>query len=782
MHEFLNSFNKLEFDKVKRNMQRYALSDFGREHIENLVPSSESGTIKRNLTFVSEMKTLLESDEPLPLDTINDIRLGLQRSSIENYVLSPEELRSISCVLESSRRIQIYFVRREKCYPQLFAMLKDIHINKVLEYNINQAIDEEGKVKNSASKELATVRRQIVERNESLRKNLESILQKFVDKGWAQEEIITTRDGRMVVPVKSEHKNHVPGFIHSSSSSGATVFIEPTETLELNNDILTLYFQEQREIEKILRELTNQVRGAKENILFNVKVLGELDFIYAKAKYSIQIIGAEPQIKSSGTLKLIAARHPILLQKHKREEVIQLDIEIGNDFNTLIITGPNAGGKSVAMKTAGLLSLLAQSGCHIPASPESEIRIFTDIFVDVGDEQSIENDLSSFSSHLSNLKIILENTNDSSLVLIDEIGSGTDPAEGSSLAAAILEKLSTVGCITIATTHHGMLKAFAFETPLIQNGAMEFDQETLRPTYRFVHGIPGSSYAIEMADRLDFPKETVARSKEFMGSDANKLENLIIDLEHRSQEMKRDFDEVQKDKNRLTQLIELYENRVSGLEREIREMKARALEEAQLIIKKANAAIENTVREIREHAAEKSIIKLVKEDVRQLEEEFNQLKKVLSPIDVNNIIFNIGDNIHLKNSNAVGEIVSIVDKDHYLVLIGDLKMRLTRDEIDLAPSPAAQRITPPSITGSNDIKREIDLRGMYGDEAISVVDKFIDNAILSGLHRVDIIHGKGTGSLRLKVTDYLKGNNRIKTFRLGEWNEGGTGVTVVELK
>jgi len=783
MRDFLNAYQKLEFDKVKKYIQRYTISDIGREHVDKLIPSSSPEEVNANLANVSEMKLLLESDDPLPLENIFDIRTSLHRATIEDYILSAAELNRIVLVLKTSKALSVYFARRAQAYPLLSARVKLIRMQNIIEYNIRRAIDEDGKIKDSASKELASIRRQMSEKRGMLKKGLESMLKAVAGKEWVQDEIITTRDGRMVIPVKVEHKNRVPGFIHSSSASGATVFIEPTETLELNNDICTLQFQEQREIDKILKELTEQVRGAKAEILQNLQILAEIDFIHAKAKYSIEILGSAPALKLQGSFQLKKAYHPILLQKHSRKETVPLDIEFTDQFNTLVITGPNAGGKSVAMKTVGLLLIMAQAGCHIPASSESEIRIFSEIFVDMGDEQSIEDDLSSFSSHLKNLNLILENARNTSLILIDEIGSGTDPLEGSSLAASVLECLTTIGALNIVTTHHGTLKTFAYENSRIQNGAMEFDQATLRPTYRFRAGIPGSSYAIEMAERMNMPAAIIKRSRELKGSSANKLENLIVDLEKQSQDLKKKLDIVNEEKGRLDGLNLIYQNRVKTLEKELKEIKLKAINEAKFIVEKANAIVEKSVREIKENAADKQVIKKAKEELKTAVREFNTMKEEISaPPEM--VEFQVGEHVALKESNTLGEITSIAGENHYMVLVGGLRVRIKRQDLEHAPSANVKRPVSSSTiqVQSSQVKREIDLRGMYGDEAINAVDKFLDDAILAGLHRIDIIHGKGTGALRKKITEHLKTNSTVKSFRLGEWNEGGSGVTIVELE
>lgn len=778
----LHSFLKLEFDKILLHLQKYAVSSFARESIASLAPSSSIEEIRSNLAHLTEMKRLLEAEDPLPLDQLPDVRTSLHRSSIENFVLSGIELSKIALFLESSRKISGYFSNRGEKYPLLAQAVHRVFSDRVLEFNISRAIDEDGAVKDGATRELESIRRQIIEKSAYLQKRLESMLREIAGKDWAQEEIITTREGRMVIPVKSEYKGRVPGFIHSSSASGATVFIEPTETLDLNNDIRTLQFQEQREIEKILRELSGQVASVRVDLLGNVEALGWLDFVASKARYSIEIMGTEPIITVASRLKLIDARHPLLLQKHERSEVVPLSLELGDQVKTIVISGPNAGGKSVAMKTVGINVLLAQAGCHIPASSGSEIPVFEELFVDIGDEQSIENDLSSFSSHLENMKEMLEHVTPASLVLIDEIASGTDPTEGSSLASAILEHLTQLGCLTIVTTHHGSLKSFASNTPGVENAAMEFDHETLRPTYRFKLGIPGSSYALEMAERLSLQRSIVARAKELRGGDVFNIDKLVLGLQQREQELKTTLEASALESARLSGLKKSYEEKLSALKQEVREIKQQAVREAKEIVAKANTAIERTVKDIREKSADKQVIRAAKEEIRSIVREVNMAGDELAESGEPLIYdYAVGQSVKLRQGSATGEILDRIDKEHYLVLAGGIKMKVRRVELMPAGKPAAARPAMRPLPENTGPRREIDLRGMYGDEAVTAIEKLFDEAVLAGLHRVDIIHGKGTGALRKRVTGFLKNHPSVKSFRLGEWNEGGSGVTVVEL-
>jgi DNA mismatch repair protein MutS2 len=497
------------------------------------------------------------------------------------------------------------------------------------------------------------------------------------------------------------------------------------------------------------------------------------------------VLGVQPKIVESGKMKLVLGRHPLLLMAHGYQGTVPLDLELGGEYNTLVISGPNAGGKSVAMKCAGLLVLMAQVGLHIPASDQSVVRVFKKMFVDIGDEQSIENDLSTFSSHLKNLRQIAEGADNESLVLIDEIGSGTDPAEGGAIAAAMLETLTRRGSCTIATTHHGALKVFAFETDGVENGAMEFDQATLTPTYRFKAGIPGSSYALEMADRLGLDKALLARSRELLGAQQTKLEGLIGELEASAQQYRRELEELREDKTRVDGLMTQYESKIAAQSKELKEVKRQALDEAKQIVDRANAVIERSIREIKETKAEKGTLKSVRQEVADL--KLNIQKEEASVPEesagVSEEQLAVGSKVQIMEGGEIGEVQSI-DGKSAVVVFGIVKMKVAVSELHITRDQRTQRKSESFVQNEKPerIPTDIDLRGMNGDEALPLVDKFIDTAMLAGLHRIDIIHGKGTGALRKKVTEFLANHPSVKSFHLGEWNEGGTGATVVELK
>ena len=786
MIEFRSAAEKLEFRKILNRLQAYASSDLGKHAAEHAEPLQSLAEVELELDLVDEMKRLLESDDPLPIDGLKDIREPLQRTNAENSILLASDLLPIASTLQTSRNIRSFVQKRSDSYRRLAELTDKIVINKILEYNITEAIDENGLVKDSASKELRAVRGEIVSMYESLRKQLVRILKEVSEQGFTQDDIITTREGRMVIPVKSEQKKSVPGFVHSSSASGSTVFVEPVETLSLNNEIRELHFREQREIERILRTLTAQVREVRGDIAEGLVILEHLDLIYAKARYSIEIKGNKPHLKESGSLKISEARHPVLLLKHPREKVIPLSIEIGGNVGTLLITGPNAGGKSVAMKTVGMLVLMLQSGLHVPASPDSEFPMFTKLFVDIGDDQSIEDDLSTFSSHILRLKTIIESADNESLVLIDEIGAGTDPVEGGALAAAILRRLTRAGAVTIATTHQVSLKAFAHESDRMENGAMEFDQRSLTPTYRFRMGVPGSSYALEIARRLGFSPELIDEAEEMTGEQKSRLEKLILDLENRSQSLSVQLEAVEDERLKLNTLVNSYESKLDLLKKELAQIRIKAIEEAKEIVSKANAVIEKSVMEIRQHQAEKKSITDSKKEIKALEDEIQTIEKSLEEFGADaphaNSSYIVDGSVKVKSNGQIGKILHLPDSNGMMqIAVGNIKLRIHLKDVEPAPKTGVAAETTSGQVLEVVAQREVDVRGLYGEEALEIVDKFLDNAMLAGLHRVDIIHGKGTGALKKKIGSFLKADKRIKAHRLGEWNEGGDGVTVVEL-
>jgi DNA mismatch repair protein MutS2 len=779
-YDFVDVLRKLEFDKVVERISKLAYSESGRQQALRLSPQHDHALIALELRKVSEAKELLIAEDAIPIDGFKNVVTALKKTSVENQVLTIVELLEIAATIRVSRTLKIFLAKRVSQYPTVGVYHERLYADKIVEHHIFDALDERGFVKDTASRELREIRRSMVFANEALRKKLESILRNVAQQEYLQDDIVTTRDGRFVIPIKSEYKHSVPGFIHSSSSSGATVFVEPAESLELNNALRELQLREQREIHRILADLTKQVSEIRDPLTVSYSALIELDVIFARGKYSIEVCGNPPLLSPVPRIKLTNARHPILLQHLKRDKTIPLSIELGGHTQTLIITGPNAGGKTVTMKTVGLLALCAQSGIHIPADSDSEIFPFQKIFVDIGDDQSIENDLSTFSSHLNSLHKILADADAESLILIDEIGAGTDPSEGSALAAAVLQDLTVRQAITIATTHHGILKVFAHETSGMSNASMEFNQESLMPTYRFRSGIPGSSYAFELAERLGISHNLLNQARAQMGDEKTKLESLLQNLERQAQEYQIQLHQTAKEKERLESLVLSYEQKTLQLKRELGTIRKKAVEEAKEIVQQAHLKVEQSVKEIRESGAQQNIVRSSRQILKKLGEDLENYTIEEEKVTQHAENINKGDIVRIRDGHESGEVQEIQGK-HAVILSGNARLRIPL--ADLHREQKRQKIidTSPLSIRAPEAANEIDLRGLLGDEAIVLVQAFLDNAYAAGLHRVDIIHGKGTGALRKKIGEFVKSYPHVKAFRLGEWNEGGTGVTVVEL-
>jgi DNA mismatch repair protein MutS2 len=783
---FADAIEKLEFEQITHFISGLTSSSLGKENILELYPSTIPAEIRDELNRVKEMQGLLEAEDSPPIDMIEDCRAAIHRSAIEGSLIASEDFRKIHFVLSTLRKLRTFFIKREERAPLLFALGEQLYEDKMLEYHIDRVVDEEGTIKDSASKELRVIRQEIIEKSGHLRRRMESILKRASDEDMVMEELVTMRDGRMVLPVRAEYKRQVQGFIHSSSASGQTVYIEPTETLELNNEIRDLQFAEVREVNRILTDLTNKLRPAGPLILLSITLYAEIDSLYARARYARDTFGCSPAVTAASPLRLYHAKHPILLMHKKYAEVIPLDITLEPPGTTIVITGPNAGGKSVTMKTVGLLALMAQSGIPVPCDPRSELPIYSDIFVDIGDEQSVENDLSTFSSHVKRLQHITENAGMHSLVLIDEIGTGTDPSEGSALGAAVLEFLTQRKAHVIATTHHGFLKAFAHEQPGMQNAAMEFDIASLEPTYRFKAGLPGSSYAFEITQRHGLREAIIVRAREILGSQSQALENLLADLERKTIASETQLRMSDLLKEKYEALAAEYAEKMTTAKKEANSIKQEALEHADSLLREANSLIENLVRELREKNADRTVIKAAQDQLHEsrseIIRELDEYREAESVTGEPNRRFRSGDSVYqTTNPNLTGIVVEDQRTDHVTVAFGNMKMKLDAHNLRFVEQKQERVYVATQMMDLPDTN-EIDIRGMYGDEAVKELDSFLYQAYLAGLKRIDIIHGKGTGALRKRVHEYLKDLPFIAKYQLGEWNEGGSGCTRVIFK
>ncbi len=782
-----HTLDVLEFNRVLEIISSYSSSELGKEEVLATVPSDQPENIERELDLTSELIDILRFDDPLPTQGIRDIRPILAKIAKVGATLDSEDLFPLKDFLTASRLIQGYISSRSEKYPSLNRELSEIRPYKELEQKISSIVDENGRIRDSASPLLRRIRSELTSSRERLREKLNKLLDSLPE-GVLSDRIITIRDGRYVIPVRDSQKNRVGGLIHDRSDSGATVFVEPISTLERNNRIRELELSERREIERILRDLTADIQSARDGITGNLGTLKRFDYIYSKASFAVDFGANVPILNTEGNISLKKGRHPLLVHRHRGEDyrIVPLDIELGADFDVLVITGPNAGGKTVALKTVGLITLMAQSGIPVTAGPESEVAIFGKIFADIGDEQSIESDLSTFSSHVRQLVKVCHHSDSDTLALLDEIGAGTDPELGSALAISVLELLAGSGVKTIATTHHGALKLFAHSHNRIRNGSMQIEPETLQPTFVFRPGLPGSSYTFEIARKLGIPEEVILRAERRSGPGTKKLEDLIADLSKSyirySEEMRRH----EEARTKLEGLVSEYEEKLRSIRKEERKLKKEALEASRKILSEANALIERTVTDLRRSKAEKESIKKARLSIadssRKVEEEIRAMEEVSYRKPDN---LEQGDTVWLEDVGLNGKVVKIDgEKGEVQVQAGSAKLTMPIEGLRKVASKKAEDRATVSIRtpSASKLSPELEIRGMTFDEAMPILDKYLDDAYLARLERVTIIHGKGTGALREKVGKFLKGHPRVKSQRLGAWNEGSDGVTIVDIK
>ncbi len=778
------TLNKLEFVKVLSFIAKYVYTENGKKIVSETRPMNSAEEIILEGELVSEAKEfLIELDVP-PINYLPFLDEVLSRSRIKGAVLTAKQIRDIADLAGMSRALFQYLKNRgeDSKLPGIFE--NELFVDKVFEHHIRQIFDESGDIADNASAKLKSIRKEIRDKNENLRKSVNRILKKFSEEFLVQEEYVTQRDGRIVLPVKAEHKRHVRGFIHSESATGQTVYIEPEETLELNNEILTLTFAEKREIERILRKITEMIGEKSELLKISLNAVSRLDAIFAKARYSTEIIGSFPEIDNNKTFRIIKGRHPILLKKLGRENTVPLDLEIG-DNNVVLITGPNAGGKTVVLKNTGLLTALVMSGIHIPADPDSNFHFISAVLLDIGDEQSIEEDLSTFSSHLTNIREILKSADNESLVLLDEIGTGTDPAEGAALGITTLQELKKSGARVLATTHHGSLKIMANELEGFENASMEFDSGELRPTYLFRQGVPGSSYAFEVAARIGLPDEFLKSARKYLDSDKFKVEKFLIELEEKSRKYQAELNTLEKENIRLKGLANLYQKKVEKLQSEEKEIIRKAKEEARQYVSDVNKRVEKAIREIRESAADKKV-------VREKRNEISEIVKKNVVVEEDKVIekpsrgyYEKGDYVQIKETGTKGEIIDISsNKKDALLLVGSLRMKVKtinlipskKKDTDKISSPRNYNLSP-HISGTR-----LDIRGWKPEEAEFEVIRFLDESWALSLQRVEILHGKGTGALKKSVHDILKKHENVSDYYFENIEFGGEGITIVEFR
>ncbi|WP_283683758.1 endonuclease MutS2 [Parablautia sp. Marseille-Q6255] len=795
----------LEYHKIIQKLTDFAGSQPGKALCRGLVPSSDISEIRRMQRETSDATARLYRKGTISFSGLSDIRGSLKRLEVGSS-LNIEELLRVCSLLETTNRVKSWarsdnsqiVNNEEQTEDSLEQMFTDLQPLTPLASEIRRCILSEEEISDDASPGLRQVRRSMRLTNDKIRTQLASYVNGST-RNYLQDAVITQRNGRFCIPVKAEYRGQVPGMIHDQSSTGSTLFVEPMSIVKLNNDLRELEIKEEKEIEIVLSTLSGLVAEQTEPLNYNVLLLTELDFIFARAQLSRSYNGTEPDFNTDGRINIKKGRHPLLDPK----KVVPVDIRLGDDFSLLVISGPNTGGKTVSLKTVGLFTLLGQAGLHIPAFDHSELSVFTEVYADIGDEQSIEQSLSTFSSHMTNIVSFWEQADEHSLVLFDELGAGTDPTEGAALAIAILSNLHRRGIRTIATTHYSELKVFALSTPGVQNGSCEFNVETLRPTYRLLIGVPGKSNAFAISQKLGLPDYVIEEARGHISQEDESFEDVISDLEESRATIEKEQEEINRYKQEIETLKQRLERKEDRLEASREAILQKAREEAQTILREAKEFADESIRKYNKLGKESDASRQMEQERAKLREKMSGLeknigvkaakkpKKELTAKDLR-----IGDRVKVLSMNLTGTVSTLPDaRGNLFVQMGILRSQVKLSDLEKLPdepSPYSARTNLSSGTrsGSSKVKMaksysisaEINLLGRTTDEAIAELDKYLDDAYIAHLSPVRIVHGKGSGALRKAVHQYLRRQKHVASYRLGEFGEGDAGVTIVEFK
>ena len=792
------SLTTLEFDKIINMLVECAATGGAKSRARALTPTSDYDIVLERQTKTDDAKRLINA-KGYPSFSAEESVVPSAERAYKGAVISPRELLNIASMLRSARMMLDYISADKPFETSLDAIFNRLMPNRTLEDRITRSIISDDLIADEASPALADIRRKIRNANNKIKDTLQTYIGGVRNK-YLQENIVTMRNGRYVVPVKAEYKNEMKGLVHDTSSSGATLFVEPMAVVEANNELKSLAAAEEHEIERILAELSADCGEYSSVISLNYHNITDIAFYFAAATLANQMKAEKPNIVKEQKIDLKRARHPLI----PMEKVVPIDISIGDNYKTLIITGPNTGGKTVTLKTVGLFALMAQSGLQIPALESSTVGIFDEVLVDIGDEQSIEASLSTFSAHMVNVVDILKKVGPGSLVLFDELGSGTDPIEGAALAIAILENTASAGAISLATTHYAELKVYALETDGVQNASCEFDIETLRPTYRLIVGTPGKSNAFAISEKLGISEKIIARANKLIERDNKRFEDVIERLDTNRIQM-------EKEKNLAEKMRVEYESFKQSAEEDLKRKIAKSEEEiskqalkARQILESARASSEfifKQLEELRKQEDKEKRNAMMVSAREAMRERMRESEGLLSDIDVRDISLDddyvlprplkVGDKVYLTTIGKEGVVTALADKKGMIsVTSGILKAKVTEDKIRLMEGnikyikgPEPKKVNEGKVKKSitSTFKPEVDVRGMIGDDAWFVVDKYIDDAVLANIPTIRIIHGKGTGALRAALWKYFKFDKRIKSYRHGEYGEGDAGVTVITL-
>ena len=780
------SFKVLEYGKITNWLASFASTICGKQLCRSVIPSGDYDEVVRLHHETAEAVQVQQAQSP-PFGGIYDLRTLLKKASMGS-VLEIDELRSVMSTMCGMRNVKYFFRDLALDVPHLKAMAKPIEILGLVERHLKDTIDDHGNFRDDASPELRRITRELQTAQARVKERLSAILHDAANQKYFQEAIVTVRDERYVIPVKQEYRNYFPGVIHDQSASGATLFVEPLATVELNNTVRQMGLAREQEIQRILQKLSTEIAQNAGILSENCTILSEMDLIFARAGLAREMQAYPPTLNQSGVVHLKRARHPLL----PKDKVVPIDIELGQNFSILLITGPNTGGKTVSMKTLGLLALLAQSGCFLPTAPDSEIPVYRNIYADIGDEQSIEQSLSTFSAHTRNIVRIIDKAEQGDLILLDEVGAGTDPDEGAALARSIIAHFLQQGIAVVATTHYAVLKTYAYAESGIENASVEFDLKTLRPTYRLLIGIPGASNAFSISRQLGLPQDIVARAEIYISEEHTHFEHVVNELEREKQDYETKNRELRNKEAEIKSVEARLRAERETLSNTRQELLHKAREEANNIVREARRSAEETIKSLKEQFDDHGVKerrKAIQEARNRLDEAYIQdslqknpaVGKTIRPDDIRS-----GDIVYIESLAQEGTVLSVQGKE-LTVQVGGLRTIVKMSACTFVTRKKPKKNTKVHVGTSiaqktAEIRPEIDVRGMTVLEAETVLGKFIDDAVFTGLSKILVIHGKGTGALRQGLQDYLKHHRSVLSFTFADISEGGTGATVVELK
>ncbi|TWR26125.1 endonuclease MutS2 [Mucilaginibacter achroorhodeus] len=781
-----NSADKLGFTEIKELIKAHCLSTMGQDMVNKIQVMTNYDLILKFLNQANEFKNILQNDDALPINHFYDIKSLANKAKIEGAFLSEEEFFQVLASLNTVFAVIAYFNEREGIYPNLEALFEHLPIEKAIIRKIDQVIDPKGKIRHNASRELMEITSGIAKAEQEARKKIDQVFKQASANNWTADGSLTVRDGRLCIPLLAENKRKLKGFIHDESASGQTVYMEPEEVFSLNNLIRDLEFERRREIIKILTALTDELRPYVPLLLSYHGLLTKLDFVRAKALFAIEIEAEMPKLVNEGKFRLLNARHPLLFLNFKKEHksVVPLNVSIDDSTRIIVVSGPNAGGKSVCMKTVGLLQMMVQAGLLIPASADSVAGVFKQLFVDIGDDQSIESDLSTYSAHLSKMKKFVEDANGKTMILIDEFGTGTDPQFGGPIAEAVLEALNNKQVRGMVTTHYSNLKIFASNTEGIENASMLFNNTEMQPLYMLEVGKPGSSYAFEIAQKIGLPQNVLNLAKNKISAGQKKVDSLLVDLEREKKEI---FDtklKLDKQQRRVNTLLAENEELKSFLDENRKNLLREAKQEAKTIILNANKLVENTIAEIKSSNADKEVTRSLRENLNN--EVKKNTVKVESPANAAATDEEIkpGDWVKLIDGDTTGQVMEVI-KDNVVIAMGDLRTVVKKKRVEKVTRASVPKEIRRGNNQTGDMASfspEIDVRGMRTEDALHAIEKLFDRALMMGFNNLKILHGKGDGILRKMIRQYLKKYEQVDRMEDEHADRGGDGITYVYLK